>query len=792
MRFLYILFLFIISISLVYAEELQFKTTTDNLEIGETLGNVIASFDSTHLSMLADNTLKTTKGDEKYKQYLRFKDANLAISSGSVVYEEDEDDRLGDFLKISDGTAVTDAIFEYELDFDEGAESDIDKDSNTLRGFNNAKLNFMNKEYVIVSTNINTDSNKISLNLLGSATVTTMYEGDEKNFTINDKTFIVKMNSINPSPRAISIQIDGQTTNQVKQGETITVNGIVMGVTKIVIDSSNKTDMADIFIGTDHILLRDADYTDNSYYQGVEIAGKSIPKAYVKIKGEELSSATEFKLDSISYRLLPYSNKGSDIYLSTNEKLSSYLKEANALLGSWDIEYRGLESTQTQILDFDPNGDSSYEFEFLNSKDKLYKFPFVSNTASFKLGTQSSPLFFIEPSANTDFAIANGNYFILTSSNSKTGTSSILRYSSIDTASKKIAFEDLSGTELTSTYSATTVSGATGEGEIAVEGTNYKFYIANSTGNNISIDLTNDGSINSGEANLIIKGGGIIDLGSTNTPSDDFTITLTTDGTQFEESSSDETISIVIDKRDGNKVGISSVSGVTMSKGSGDETGLTDYGVRVTLSDPGSTGAESLSIAYPISQMFALAYLISTSEQKANVSILEIATCTDNEQNQGELGEDCGGPCEPCELLIGTCEDGIKNQDEENIDCGGTICEACVEEIQCQGCLVNEQCHPTGARIDNSSYCSQTFNIANLKANKEPCLENYECLSNICINNSCKPSEKEGPSAFIIILINLAVLVVILVGVSSISRLSQQPPQQPPQNQGPQQPPQPL
>jgi len=36
-------------------------------------------------------------------------------------------------------------------------------------------------------------------------------------------------------------------------------------------------------------------------------------------------------------------------------------------------------------------------------------------------------------------------------------------------------------------------------------------------------------------------------------------------------------------------------------------------------------------------------------------------TCFDNKKNQGELGVDCGGPCEPC----ATCADKILNQGEE-------------------------------------------------------------------------------------------------------------------------------
>ncbi len=72
-------------------------------------------------------------------------------------------------------------------------------------------------------------------------------------------------------------------------------------------------------------------------------------------------------------------------------------------------------------------------------------------------------------------------------------------------------------------------------------------------------------------------------------------------------------------------------------------------------------------------------------------------TCTDGAQNQGETGEDCGGPCPECPMFCGdavcdggedcdscsadcgacpSCSDGQQNQGETGIDCGGS-CPAC-------------------------------------------------------------------------------------------------------------------
>ncbi len=57
-------------------------------------------------------------------------------------------------------------------------------------------------------------------------------------------------------------------------------------------------------------------------------------------------------------------------------------------------------------------------------------------------------------------------------------------------------------------------------------------------------------------------------------------------------------------------------------------------------------------------------------------------SCSDGKQNQGELGVDCCGPCNPCNNLpcipgfTPSCSDGVQNGDETNVDCGGD-CPIC-------------------------------------------------------------------------------------------------------------------
>ena len=60
------------------------------------------------------------------------------------------------------------------------------------------------------------------------------------------------------------------------------------------------------------------------------------------------------------------------------------------------------------------------------------------------------------------------------------------------------------------------------------------------------------------------------------------------------------------------------------------------------------------------------------------------ATCDDNISNQGEIGVDCGGPCDPCQ----TCHDRVQNQGETGVDCGGP-CLPC-QPATCTDGVIND------------------------------------------------------------------------------------------------------
>ncbi len=81
-------------------------------------------------------------------------------------------------------------------------------------------------------------------------------------------------------------------------------------------------------------------------------------------------------------------------------------------------------------------------------------------------------------------------------------------------------------------------------------------------------------------------------------------------------------------------------------------------------------------------------------------------TCVDGEQNQGEIGVDCGGPCPACRPDA-TCVDGIQNQGETDIDCGGP-CPACGRSAG-ESCDQNTDC--SGNLVCHEGFCTNPNDI---------------------------------------------------------------------------------
>ena len=60
------------------------------------------------------------------------------------------------------------------------------------------------------------------------------------------------------------------------------------------------------------------------------------------------------------------------------------------------------------------------------------------------------------------------------------------------------------------------------------------------------------------------------------------------------------------------------------------------------------------------------------------------------------------------------------------------------DEISCDsGCILNNKCYSYGYR-KNRQYCSEYFNeFVNPKPDNSKCENNFECVSNLCVDGEC-------------------------------------------------------
>ena len=143
------------------------KTSSDDLEMTESIKDVETYIDENDLSLLTDGTLSNEKGDAKYEQFLYFEDT----VSSSVVYTEDDDGNIGLFFKINDGATIA----RYVMDFTTNLESDIE-DDNELSDIEDKDITVLGKTYTITTANNGTSG--VELVLMSGAEKATLANGE--------------------------------------------------------------------------------------------------------------------------------------------------------------------------------------------------------------------------------------------------------------------------------------------------------------------------------------------------------------------------------------------------------------------------------------------------------------------------------------------------------------------------------------------------------------------------------------------------------------------------------------
>ena len=663
---------------------------SDLLEVGERLGKVREVLTEGDLDALKGGYVKTTYGATKYNQYLRLNTDDGATKTGYIVFGRDENDAVADFLFYKEG----DTVFEYNLEFEEGAVSVVEtKDGDAVEtegGFltdlEDESLNILGEPYSIVKAEVSDlPVGKITLTLLGGDVTDIMKEQETKTYTIDGKDYEVTVLIVSDDKSSVKFLVNGEETKELdSRGETATLtDGTVIGIKTIMPNEgveSKGDDLVEFFLGANKVVLSDTNYADDAYdAAGVKVDDESIEDAAVKIVGSVQDG--KFKLEDIDYRLKADSKKG-DVYIPAGEGLRSQLDEPQGMLGKlWDIKYAGLDKKGPSIVEFNPQGDEGYELSFTTQEGLDYTIPFVDNSNNeglgFKYGDDDNNLVFVEGASealDAGYNIARNDEFVLTkmSSNEKAFTR-VLRFDSINEADGILSFTDVSnGATKEVVYSGTVPTiGALGldraSGELNIGGATYKVFVAKAADNNyvLAIDQTGDGVLNGGEAKVVINGGGILDLGNAVVGAD-IPVSLTTLSKKFDEFSGDEVLSVSIFPQVlPNKVDLDVLGGVTSPgytttlkklKGTDEKQGITKYGVLIKETDFDDSDADTATLEYPTQQSGADVY-VTVDESVGKTAVTTQATEVNRIQvgksvldtSVSNVGKDnlivVGGPC---------------------------------------------------------------------------------------------------------------------------------------------------
>jgi hypothetical protein len=603
----------------VTGDNFEFRTGSDLLTFNEEIGDVRTTLLEADLDALKTGVMTTDEGSTPVKQYLKFEDDE----GGFVVFEEgevDDEDMLADFLKFEDG----ETMFEYQIDFTEGAESDITDDH--WEDLENEVITILGNPYTI--TSVIEDGVEMEITLLGGQVADTLKDGETKTYTFGGNDYEVTAVFISDSGTA-KLSVDGMLTSELDEGETdILGDGeITIGVQEVL--TNNREGIVEFYLGAEKLVITDDNYTDGEFTTecNVEIGNIDVEDCQV-----DISADADGQLNHIYYKLVA----DEDYWVPAGKGIKSQLEIPEGMLGSrWDILYAGLMKTGTTEVKFDPSGDSRYELEFVNIRGQKYTVPLVEDVDDhFYWGDEDDRLIFTEPVDSTDpsvggyYFIPDDSYFLVSDreAGDEKAVTTLLRYKSISTSGGTIGVEEV-GVSGVQNFDYDGDPGVDATGTMNIAGKDHAFWVGAEVDDYpIAVDLDGNGNLTNGSTvDIVFKGEGYIAM-----PAQGFTandtlneayeagenFTLTTPGSNFDETSADEETVIQITADATTDEGVSLSAEGTSADPDQDEWeyGMTEYGVYLKLNDPdGADEADALTIEYPLSQRGAQVFVVAGS-----------------------------------------------------------------------------------------------------------------------------------------------------------------------------------
>ena len=207
----------------ISGDSYEIGSSSDLLELRENVGNVRETVTETELDGLKGGIVTTNEGTTEFNQYLRFSRLNStgqeSLVSPQVNFTKNDgpSDDVGDWLFVAEGSNANQAFFEYELEFEDGLESDVV--SKKLDDLEDEEIIMLGTTYTFVDTNIDTALDDITVELLGGAIYDILEEGEEKTYTLNGKEYKVEVMIVEDTTPTVTFNINGEVTDQHVDGE---------------------------------------------------------------------------------------------------------------------------------------------------------------------------------------------------------------------------------------------------------------------------------------------------------------------------------------------------------------------------------------------------------------------------------------------------------------------------------------------------------------------------------------------------------------------------------------------
>ena len=476
----------------------------------ETIRNITTFIDDSELDALASGTVSNGKGDAPYNQYLYLLGANTGVSSGYVIYTENDQDTTADFLYFKSGTEIG----RYLMEFTTALESDVDDSAGSastsgtyLTDLEDVDINIFGKTYSIVQARRQTGNAQVKLILMGGAVKDTLLEGNTKTYTIDGKDYETTLDFV--SSTSGKFTINGESTRKLLDGETDKLSdGTTVGVSEILYqDYAGGVHSTTFFLGAQKMELRDTNISDVISTNALKLDDNTIDDAYVIIEGTDDNSA--FKLNRIHVNM----TADDDFFVPAGGKLSENpdLDEPQVLFTSnWDIEYRGLTEQEIETIELETSGNKKYVLKFKDGDGNEVKLPIAEavSASNIEFGEKDKALINAE-----NMSITKDDYIILTDSTQNRGERKtyVLQYKGADKSTADnpvLKFKDIgSGETIEQTYSVPsspeTMVGPAGSfiwkfATLKVGGADYVVYnnsVATSNDFSIVIDQNSNGVV---------------------------------------------------------------------------------------------------------------------------------------------------------------------------------------------------------------------------------------------------------------------------------------------------------